>query len=150
MILTPHFFAGVAIASAVPELGPAMMIAVTSHFILDSIPHTDLVFAKKYLKWANIEPKLFDIALGIILFLFFVSPVYRGYYFLIGLIALLPDFVEIPEILWPKLYRVSLIRKFHHWHVEVLQSRNEKVSLFWALLPQILVVVLAIYIIKFR
>jgi len=150
MIVTPHFLVGVAIASQMPEAGPAVMAAVTSHFILDFIPHTDLLFAKKYLKWANIEPKLFDIALGIILFVLFVLPMHRGYYFLIGLMAMLPDILEIPEIFWPKLYRVPLIKEFHRWHVKILQSRNERVSLFWALLPQILVVIAMIYIIGFR
>lgn len=150
MIVTPHLLTGVAIASVMPQAGPAVMIAVTSHFILDAIPHTDLLFTKKYLKWANIEPKLFDIIFGVILFLLLVPSINRRYYLLIGLVALLPDFLEIPEMFWPKLYHVPLIKKFHHWHVDNLQSRNKQLSLFWALLPQIVVAVTAIYIIKFR
>lgn len=150
MIITPHFLVGVAIASQVPETGPAVMAAITSHFILDSIPHTDLLFAKKYLKWVNILPKLLDVALLLVLFLILIAPAHRGYYFLIGLAALLPDILKIPEIFWPKLYQAPLMKEFHHWHVDILQSRNKQVSLFWALLPQVLVAIAAIYIIKFR
>lgn len=150
MIVTPHFLVGVAIASQMPEAGPAVMAAVTSHFILDSIPHTDLIFAKKYLKWANVLPKLLDVALLLVLFLILVAPAHRGYYLLIGLAALLPDILEIPEMFWPQLYQMPLIKEFHPWHVKILQNRNKKLNLFWGILPQILVAIAAIYIIKFR
>ena len=55
MLRTPHFLAGATIGYFVPIAGPAVLIALVSHFVLDAVPHTDTI-GGYHINKANILP----------------------------------------------------------------------------------------------
>ncbi len=153
MIAATHFLASAAIATKTPEALPAALAAIVLHFVMDSIPHKDYIGEPK-LTPSNILVVIGDLALALVLFFLFVKPDLWDYAFGIGIIGLLPDAVELPGHFWPKWWDVPGIKQLHHWHGEVLQHSRElpfrKESWpewFWGLLPQLLVLAVAIYFI---
>ena len=153
MLATPHFLVGAAIATKVPEVWPAALAALLLHFILDAIPHKDYL-GKPRLTPANIWLTIGDAVLALVLFFVLVKPSVWMYAFGIGIVAVLPDVVELPGHFWPKWWEVSGIKQLHYWHGKILQRGRELLfkkesppDWFWGILPQVLVVAAAIYFI---
>jgi hypothetical protein len=148
MLITPHFLTGLAIAKATPETVPAIMAAVTSHFILDAIPHRDTV-GGKHLNTANTLKVVGDLAVALALWWWLIPESARWYALAIGLAANLPDAFEIPGLFWPKWNEQPVMKQFHHWHTAVLQYSRAPKSWIVGILPQVvLVVCLLIYLTK--
>jgi len=147
MLVAPHFLVGTAIAVYAPEAWPvAGLAALTSHFVLDSIPHRDTI-GETQLTLANIVMELFDLAITTIIFWLVIPASVRVYALAIGGAAIAPDLFALPFLFWPQLYRVPIINQLHKWHTETLQNRNESLNWFWGLLSQIIVVAIAVYFI---
>lgn len=149
MLVTPHFLVGTAIAMSTPELGPAALGALASHFVLDSIPHRDTI-GKTQLTVANIIMELFDVAITAIIFWLIVPAPLRTYVLVIGGVAILPDLLALPSLIWPQLYQIPVIRQLHLWHTKNLQDRNESINWFWGLLPQVLIIIAVILMVKLK
>ncbi|MEA1909957.1 MAG: hypothetical protein U9M89_02970 [Patescibacteria group bacterium] len=140
MLMTPHFLTGMAIATVVPEVWPASVMAVMSHLILDAIPHKDSIGEIKLNK-PNITIRSIDVFIMVLFFWYLTKD--RGdwlYLLLIGFVAVLPDWLAFPYLIWPKLYDYPVIKDLHQWHSKVIQHKNRYVNWFWGLLPQIIVV----------
>ena len=148
MLVAPHFLIGTAIAVYAPEAGPAALAAITSHFVLDSIPHRDTI-GTTHINLGNIVMEIFDITITALIFWWIVPAHLRGYALLVGGAAILPDLLAIPSWFWPQLYRLPVINQLHSWHVDYLQDRNGSLHWFWGLLPQVLIILAVIWLIKF-
>jgi len=147
MLITPHFLTGVVIASQVPEVAPAALAAITSHYILDTIPHRDY-FDKKYLTWRNILLTLTDGIISLGLFYWLVPEMHWGYYFGIGALAMLPDVLALPGVFYKQFWQWPIIKQVHSWHTEVLQYAWGERGWGIGLLPQIIIIGAAIYFLK--
>ena len=146
MLITPHFLTGMAIASVVPEVAPAALMAITSHFVLDAIPHYDTI-GGNHVNKANIILNIADVVLALLLFWWLVPLDRAGYLFLIALIAILPDIFAIPGLIWPGYYKLPVINKLHYWHTQILQYDRLHVNYFWGIFPQIIVTLLMLWLI---
>jgi hypothetical protein len=95
MLITPHFLTGVAIAGGVPEIAPAAIAAVGSHFVLDAVPHWDYIGEAKPTP-SNIILTIADVSLAIGFWWWLVPSNLHLYTLLIGGFAVLPDLVIAP------------------------------------------------------
>ena len=120
MLRTPHFLTGAVIASKIPSFWPAVIAALVLHFVLDAIPHKDTI-GGHHINVLNILLNIGDVAVALILFFVLIDPTIYAYAFLIGIISILPDIIEIPGLLWPKWFKLPIVKQFHHWHTEVLK-----------------------------
>jgi len=144
MLVTPHFLTGVVIASQIPEAGPAALAAVTSHYVLDAIPHRDS-FDHQYLTWRNVLLILVDGIISLGLFYWLIPKEHWVYYFGIGALAMLPDVISIIGAFWPKWWELPGLKQLHYWHTEVLQYVWVEQGWAVGLLPQLIVVGVAVY-----
>ncbi|OGB73467.1 hypothetical protein A3K24_01235 [candidate division Kazan bacterium RIFCSPHIGHO2_01_FULL_44_14] len=147
MLITPHLLAGVVIAKGIPEAVPAAIAAVTSHFVLDSIPHWDYI-GKPMPTLTNIILTVADGLLAFGLWWWLVPTELRWYGLLIGGFAVLPDFLIAPKYLWPKWITLPIVKQFNHWHTAVLQYACEPKTWVIGLLPQVVLVAFLIYFLR--
>ncbi|AKM84851.1 TPA: hypothetical protein DHW58_01525 [Patescibacteria group bacterium] len=145
MLITPHFLTGLAIAKGIPEAAPAAIAAVSSHFVLDAVPHRDTI-GGHHLNTANILLVAGDGLLALGLWWWLIPESIRWYALTLGLAANAPDFIEIPGLFWPKWNAIPLMKQFHVWHTDVLQYAREPRGWFIGLLPQGLLVGGLIYL----
>jgi len=147
MLVAPHFLVGTAIAVYAPEAWPvAGLAALTSHFVLDSIPHRDTI-GGFHINPANIIMELFDAIVTFGIFFALVPKYLWLYGLLISGIAIFPDLLAIPGLFWPGWYQLPIIKPFHHWHTEILQYDRGDINWFWGLLPQIIIIGAVVYLI---
>lgn len=146
MLIAPHFLVGTAIAVYAPELGPAALAAVGSHFVLDAIPHRDII-GDNLINRANSIIRFFDLLITGAVFFTIVPKSDWLYGFVIGVMAISPDILAFPKLFWPSWYQGQISNTLHHWHTKIIQSRNAQINWFWGLLPQIITVAAAIYFI---
>lgn len=147
MLLTPHAITGMVIAKYEPELFPAALAAVTLHFILDAIPHKDMI-GGAHVNRSNVLLRVLDTIILTGIFFVLVSPnnwVYTG---IIVAFAILPDLIEIPWLVWPAWRKLPVIKQFNYWHTEMLQYSRPKVGWVLGLIPQIILVGICIYFLK--
>lgn len=139
MLLTPHGLAGLVVAKYEPDFWPASLAAVTLHFVLDAIPHKDMV-GGAHINFGNIVLRVLDSLILVGLFLWLVPLDNLGYFAGIMFLAVLPDVIELPGLVWPAWRELPVVRPFHHWHTAVLQYAWPKVGWAVGLLPQAIVV----------
>jgi len=146
MLTTPHAMAGVAIGSLI--VNPLIVIpaAVASHFLLDSVPHWQEVLAPyKPDKPTYIRVPL-DIVLAIGLTILAVhwQPHYVGSIWLGAIFANAPD-LDVITMLIPKL-RQGIVRTYYDWHCRI----QRETSSLWGVVPQLIVIVLSLILVKVR
>ena len=147
MLIAPHFLVGAAIAVYAPEALPAAgLAALTSHFVLDAIPHRDTI-GETQITPSNVTMELLDAVAAAILFIWFIPESLRTYALLIGGVAILPDLLALPSLFWPRWYQLPIIKQLHNWHTKTLQDNNQRINWFWGLLPQIVTIAIAVYFI---
>jgi len=147
MLIAPHFLVGAAIAVYAPEALPAAgLAALTSHFVLDSIPHRDMI-GEIHITPSNVIMELFDAVVAAVLFIRFIPESLRTYALLIGGVAILPDLLALPSLFFPRWYQLPVVKQLHNWHTKTLQANNQKMNWFWGLLLQVLVAIAAVYLI---
>lgn len=147
MLRTPHFLAGVVIASKVSLFWPAAMMALVLHFILDAIPHKDTIDGI-HVSIKNIILNIVDVIFTIGLFFLLVKKDLWGFAFIIGMVSILPDIIEFPGLIWSKWFKLPIIKQYHYWHTEVLQYSKGEVNWFWGLLPQALIILIVYILLK--
>lgn len=147
MLIAPHFLVGTAIAVYVPEALPAAgLAALTSHFVLDAIPHRDTI-GGFHINKANIIMEIFDGAFTLGIFFLLVPKQYWLYALATSGIAILPDILAVPSLFWSQWRQLPIIKPFHQWHTKIIQYDRRDINWFWGLLPQIITVAVAIYFI---
>lgn len=147
MILTPHLLLGAAIASKIEYLPAALLMAFLSHYFLDLIPHIeysiDNITKKQWQKsLPDILRVLLDFSFGIVI-LIFLNPlsgrqliIYMG-----AFIALIPDSLTIISSIYPN----KILAKHDQLHRKKIHFlKHKKISTFWRILSQLLVVIISI------
>lgn len=156
MILAEHFIIGAAITSVIPYPLLGLTIAFFSHYFLDFLPHREYAIKNIYKKrWKNsffdFLKVFLDIALGVSVVFFFSRNqplIYLG-----GILSLFPDGFTLLNLIFPKN---ELLKKHYDFHRNLVHRRknndredeSKKNSLFWGLLSQVLLVVIAIFLLR--
>lgn len=150
MLQTPHVVIGTAIAIKVGNPYLAIPLALTSHFVLDRVPHWNphtYTEAMKYgiPKRTTIFLTIIDIAVALSLGLWLASfflPNY-GQTFIVLLAAfasVLPDIAKYPFFLFKKL-RHGTYKKYVEWE----RSMQTDVSFYPGVLTQLTLIVVGLW-----
>jgi len=154
MILLVHLLFGAAIGSTIKNIPLAIVLAFLSHYLLDFIPHIDYSIENiEKNRWKKSLPdfaKVFlDFLCGIILiFVFSKSALPAGrqaIVYICAFCAILPDGFTILNSLMPnKILKIH--SEFHPERVHVF--KNKKISKFWRILSQAMIVIISILLLK--
>ena len=149
MLLTPHTFVGVAIATSVSNPLVAVPLSFVMHFFGDKVPHWDFYsntpMEKRRTGWRPLAV-MADLVLGVAVGLSFT------YYalwsmgdtalalniFLCGIASVLPDALEGPYIYYEKVPKLSM------FIYRIQKKAQFQAPLPWGVLTQILVVVVCL------
>jgi len=147
MILTCHLLVGAAIANKIKFLPLAFFLAFLSHYFLDFIPHIDYsIKSIKGKKWEKSFPAflkvILDISLGVLLISIFSKNqpvIFVGAFF-----AILSDGLNFLN-----LFFSNRILEIHYaLHQKIHFFKNKKISFFWRIFSQILIVLTAIFFLR--
>lgn len=155
MLLTPHTFAGIAIAALISNPIVAVPLAFISHFILDKTPHWDFYSntqkeerLKGWRPLAVMADLVVGVAVGLIATLYFLWVVKDSTLaltsFLSGIAAVLPDILEGPYIFMDKEPKIL------SYMTNIQRKLQFQAPLPWGILTQLLVIAISIYLIFLR
>jgi len=154
MLLTPHTFVGIAIATNITNPYIAFILAFLSHFLGDKIPHWDFYSnTKKEERTKGWRPLavMADLAIGVAVGISFTTyflwnqnnPYIALNVFICGIASVLPDALSSLDLFLGKSNK----------YLNVLNSIQSKMQfqapLPWGVISQILVIFLALFFIKF-
>ncbi len=147
MILTPHLLLGAAIASKIPNIYLAAFLSFTSHYLLDLIPHVEYSVENiKNKRWHRALPdftKVFiDFSFSVLLILLLSDGQLN--ILIIALFSIVPDGFELLRLFFSN--KLSDTRNNMHQKVHFL--KDKKISNFWRVLSQILIVVISIFLLR--
>jgi len=157
MILSAHLLLGAAVASKITYAPLAIILALLSHYFLDLIPHIEYsinnISKKQWQKSApDILRVLLDFSFGILLILIFSNPPYasgvfrRPIIYMGAFVALIPDSLTIISSLFPN----KILSKHDQLHTKKIHFlRYKKISTFWRILSQLLVIIISIILLKY-
>jgi len=154
MLLTPHTFVGIAIATNITNPYIAFILAFLSHFLGDKIPHWDFYSnTKKEERTKGWRPLavMADLAIGVAVGISFTTyflwnqnnPYIALNVFICGIASVLPDALSSLDLFLGKSNK----------YLNVLNSIQSKMQfqapLPWGIITQILVIFLSLFFIKF-
>jgi len=148
MLLLTHTITGAVIGEKISNPIIISLIALASHFILDSLPHSDLKVPTKFDTWKFLRI-LPDIIPAILIYITFIFT-YPDQWLTIHLgitCAILPDFLSLSKYM-PKFQKI--MAPLNNWHKKIqwqLDSNFKKKIL--GLLTQIIYITILIIILKF-
>lgn len=145
MLLTPHTFVGVAIASIIPNPFISVPLSFGMHFLGDKVPHWDFFSNTKKeerLKGWRIFAMMADFGLGIAIGLFFTLYALWVKHdsslalniFLCGVASCLPDALEAPHIFW------NFNDKFSRTLLAIQRKMQFQAPLPWGIISQLVVI----------
>ncbi len=144
MILLVHFLFGAAIGSTITNIPLAIVLAFFSHYFLDFFPHIEYSIENIEKKqWRKITPDILKISLDFfsgILFVFLLSK-NQPIIYICALFSLLPDAGNVLRRIAPNKFRDKFHEKVHF-------LKDKKISFFWRILSQIMVLVLSIFLLN--
>ena len=149
MVLTTHLLVGAAIASKVFNPALALPLAFLSHYPLDLAPHTEYEIkniqkARWHRSFFDFLKVFLDIFFGILLISLFSNG--NPIIFAAALLAIVPDGLELLNIIFPNYKPLTLHQKFHTAIHRVCNPEVKKISPLWGIIIQIVVIVIAIFL----
>ena len=148
MILIVHIIFGSAIGSLVNNVPLAIISAILSHYALDLIPHLDYPvknFSEK--QWRKSLPEFsrifFDFFAGILLIYLFSKN--QPIIYICGFIAATPDALTALKYAFPGN---KILEAHYRLHEKLHFLKNKKISNFWRILSQAVVVMASIMLLK--
>ncbi|MBL7150071.1 MAG: hypothetical protein ISS84_00345 [Candidatus Pacebacteria bacterium] len=152
MIATPHLLIGAAIVSKIKFLPLAFSLAFLSHYFLDFIPHVDYSAKNIYeniyeKKWKKFFPDFLKIILDISLtfFLILIFSKNQPIIFVGAFLAILGDGLNFLNFVFPN----NRILEIHYnLHQRIHFYENKKISFFWRIFSQIVIVLIAIFFLR--
>lgn len=154
MLLTPHTFVGIAIATNIPNPYLAVILSFISHFLGDKVPHWDFFSNTKkeerIVGWRPIAV-MGDLAVGVA-----VGVAFTCYYIWVKhdyILAATVFFSGVASVLPDALSSLSLYGNKENKFLKTLNKIQSKMQfqspLPWGIITQIIVVILSIYFTKF-
>jgi len=151
MIATPHLLVGAAIVNRIKFLPLAFSLAFLSHYFLDSIPHIDYTSKDFHenicqKKWKKFFPDflkiILDVSLAFLLILIFSEK--KPKIFVGAILAILADGLNFLNIIFPN----KILEIHYKLHRRIHFPENKRVPTFWRILSQIIIVLLAIFLLQ--
>ncbi len=146
MTATAHSLIGAAIVTKIPDPAISLPLAFLSHFVMDKIPHWDIMTNHPKSPKRIVIESAIDVLLGFVLsiLIFGFNPLILCAAFL----AQLPDWLEIPYTIFGKrFFFTDLNYKIQKWvHDFWFDSR---LPAPWGIVTQVIVVILFI-LLSFR
>lgn len=151
MLTTPHLLVGAYLVSKIPTLWVALPTALLSHFLLDfCIPHWNPhLYTEKNQKGKisknSLKIIILDSLTGGVLFLITAFPLLKNnlqeflFLSLGGLMAILPDIIEIPYFFFNSQNR--LLKRY----IQFEHDHQCNASPFWGILTQVLLTGVVFY-----
>ena len=146
MVLTPHLLVGATIAARI-NLPLGLVLAFLSHYLLDFLPHWEYSIENIQQRlWKKSLPEFLKVFLDISIGTFLVFIISENLVLAIvgGFLAILPDGLVLLSLIFPnKLLTLhdAFMRKTHF-------LKDKKISLFWGIFSQSLVIAVAIYFLR--
>lgn len=145
MILTCHLLVGALIAAKIEIIPLALLLAFLSHYLLDFIPHIE--YSVKNIKeknWGKSLPDflkiILDISSGILLiFILKNQPIV----FIGAFLAISSDGINLLNLILPN----RLLKAHYDFHRKIHFLKNKKISPFWRILSQVLVILIVVLLI---
>ncbi len=150
MIATPHLLVGAAIVSKIKFLPLAFFLAFLSHYLLDFIPHWEYSFENiKERRWRNSFGDFLKVALDTSfgLLLIFIFSKNWPLALVGGFFAILSDGPMVINLI---LLNKSLksLKIFEDFHQKFHYPKNKKISPFWGIFSQVVIVLIAIFLLR--
>lgn len=154
MLLTPHTFVGIAIATNITNPFLAFFLAFLSHFLGDKVPHWDFYSnTKKEDRVKGWRPLavMADLAIGVAVGISFTTyylwnkeaPTIAFNVFICGIASVLPDALSSLDLFLGKSNKFLNI-------LNSIQSKMQfQAPLPWGIFTQVLVILLSLFLIKF-
>jgi hypothetical protein len=154
MLLTPHTFVGIAIATNITNPFLAFFLAFLSHFLGDKVPHWDFYSnTKKEDRVKGWRPLavMVDLAIGVAVGISFTTyylwnketPTVAFNVFICGIASVLPDALSSLDLFLGKSNKFLNI-------LNSIQSKMQfQAPLPWGIFTQVLVILLSLFLIKF-
>jgi len=147
MILIPHMLLGAAIASKIEYAPFAIILAFLSHYLLDVFPHIEYPIKNIQNKqWLKSLPDFlrvaFDFFAGLLIIYFFSG--WQIIIFVGALFAVLPDAFNLINMAFPN----NFLKNHSNFHEKIHFLKNKKISVFWRIASQVLVVAISVAILK--
>lgn len=151
MLLTPHTFVGVAIASLIPNPFIAVPLSFIGHFLGDKVPHWDFYSnTKREERTTGWRPMavMGDLAVGVAVGVAFTSYAYWALndvnfavnIFLCGVASVLPDALSSLDLFLGKKGKLlNLLNRTQ-------SAMQFQAPLPWGILTQILVIAISLYL----
>ncbi len=148
MILLVHLIVGALIGQKISDPFFAVFLAFLSHYVLDFIPHVeypiDNIRNKQWLKsFPDFLRVFLDFCLGILIISFFLNG--RLIVFIAAFFAVLPDLLNILNM----IFENKLLQIHSNFHEKNHFLKHKKISNFWRISSQIIVIIICIFILKF-
>lgn len=147
MILLVHMLFGAGLAAVIKNPFGAIVLAFVSHYFLDFFPHIEYpiknIESKKFRKSLPDFLKVFlDFFIGITLIFFFSNNQAITYF--CAFFAIAPDGLTFLK----RFLKNNFLKKHSQFHQQKLHFlRDKKISIFWRVLNQIIVVMVSIILI---
>lgn len=150
MILLVHLLFGALIGQKISNPFLAIILAFLSHYLLDLIPHVEYSIEniKEEKKWRKVLPELLkiflDFCLGLLIIFLFSKN--QPITYVCALFAIVPDGLTVLSQLFP--YKILKIHNAFHFE-KIHWFRDKKISNFWRIVSQVIVVALLLILFKF-
>ena len=151
MILLVHMIFGAAIGFAVKSVPIAIILAILSHYFLDTLPHIEYDVGNiKAGNWQRAVPNILKVTLdfcaGILLISLFSNPPAGGQpiIYICAFLAILPDGFTILNYLFPN--KISDAHDKFHEKLHFL--KHKKISSFWRISAQAFIVIVSIILLR--
>ncbi|MFH1575522.1 MAG: hypothetical protein ABIB55_01085 [Candidatus Nealsonbacteria bacterium] len=147
MILTLHILTGAAIITLVQNPILGLFFVLSSHYLLDILPHTKYTIKNIQAgQWSrslsDFLKVFFDMFLGITIVFFIIG---RSPLILASLaVTLFPDGLTFLYYIFPTNKLLERHKKIHKT-IHIV-GENKKIPVFWGIISQVIVIVAAIYL----
>jgi len=148
MILLVHLLFGAAIGSVVKSIPIAILLAFLSHYLLDLFPHIEYPISNIEKKqWRKTIPDFsrvfLDFCLGFLLIAVFSNSSTSQEQLIIyicAFFAILPDGFTLLS----KVAPIKILKIHNKFHEKIHFLKYEKISNFWRIFSQIVIVIISI------
>ncbi|MHA1372087.1 MAG: hypothetical protein ACTSRA_20500 [Promethearchaeota archaeon] len=150
MLLTPHTLVGASIGASIQNIPLIIVLGISSHFVLDAIPHFDWGIWHNYEKNFQLETKdyillICDIMLATVLFYWVWNANNFDYLMLLGAFcAVLPDLIDNVPFWKHRARKTWFGGQLHTLHIKVHFLIKPKYW-YWGVVTQIIIIIACIY-----
>ncbi len=147
MVLTPHLLVGAAIATNIKFLPLALGLAFLSHYFLEFFPHLEYSIKNiQEKRWKKSLPEFLKVFLDISIGAFLVFIISKNFFLAGtgGFFAILPD----GFVLLSLIFSNKLLTLHHTFMKRIHFFKDKKISPFWGILSQSLIIAVAIYFLQ--